>query len=65
MEELKFSILACVYGNFLQFKNFLSTAILQHHPSYEIIVVDNAHPNNDICDVCSVCIDYDVGVPIR
>jgi glycosyltransferase involved in cell wall biosynthesis len=52
MEELKFSILACVYGNQWQFKNFLWTALRQDYPNYEVIIVDNAHPNKDIYNLC-------------
>jgi glycosyltransferase involved in cell wall biosynthesis len=52
MEELKFSILACVYGNDKQFANFLYTALRQDCSNYEVLIVDNAHPNDDIRNLC-------------
>jgi glycosyltransferase involved in cell wall biosynthesis len=52
MEKLKFSIVACAYGNNWQFENFLCTAISQAHNSFEIIIVDNATPNKKIQDIC-------------
>ena len=52
MEKLKFSIVACAYGNNWQFENFLCTAISQAHNSFEIIIVDNGTPNKKIQDIC-------------
>ncbi len=52
MEELKFSIVACAYGNHRQFENFLCTATMQNHPSFEVVIVDNATPTKDIYDIC-------------
>lgn len=58
MEELKYSILVCSYGNGRQFANFLWTACNQKTDRrYEIIVVDNATPNTTIYDAFkkSIC----------
>ncbi len=54
MEKLKYSILVCVYGNADQFENFLITACGQDYPidDYEIVVVDNATPGNEIMQAC-------------
>jgi glycosyltransferase involved in cell wall biosynthesis len=51
MEELKFSILVCVYGNPKQFKNFLWTACNQDFEGYEIVIVDNATEDDSIFNV--------------
>jgi glycosyltransferase involved in cell wall biosynthesis len=52
MEELKFSILVCAYKNSRQFSNFLWTACCQNFHPFEIIVVDNATPNDGIQKAC-------------
>ena len=53
MEKLDYSILVCVYDNAWQFKNFLYTACNQNYRgSYEIVVVDNASPTDEIVKTC-------------
>jgi len=55
MEKLKFSILACVYGNQKQFNNFLWTAYCQDFDNYEIVIFDNATPGSAIENSCKSC----------
>jgi hypothetical protein len=52
MEKLKYSILVCAYCNVDQFNRFLMTACSQDFDDYEVVVVDNATPNNDIMLSC-------------
>jgi hypothetical protein len=51
-KKLKYSILACAYANPDQFQNFLRTACSQGRDDYEVIIVDNATPGNDIMQAC-------------
>lgn len=46
MEELKYSIVVCAYKNHRQFSNFIWTACCQDFNGYEVVVVDNATPND-------------------
>lgn len=45
---MKYSILYCVYNNVAQFRNSLFTAACQSYNDYQIVVVDNATPNDSI-----------------
>jgi len=54
MEKIKYSILVCPYSNVKQFENFLFTARMQDYQGkYEVIVVDNASPTDEIKYICS------------
>jgi glycosyltransferase involved in cell wall biosynthesis len=53
MEKLKYSILVCAYSNGWQFSNFLYTVCNQDYQgNYEIIVVDNNSPTDEIYNIC-------------
>jgi glycosyltransferase involved in cell wall biosynthesis len=50
---MKYSILYCVYNNESQFINSLFTAVWQNHSeTFEIIVIDNATPDESIKNHC-------------
>lgn len=54
MEEIKYSILVCAFCNGKQFRNFLWTATNQDYDprAYEIQVVDNDTPSEEIEKAC-------------
>lgn len=54
-KKLKYSILACAYGNHKQFSNFLWTAYCQDFTNYEVVVVDNATPGAQMQSVYDCC----------